>query len=255
MTVPDADPLYADPDLARFYDLENGWRRSLSVCRDLARGRGSVLDLGCGTGLFAATLAAEDGLSVVGVDPAEPMLTIARDRPGGHLVRWVSADARTVRLDRRFALVVLTGHAFQVFLTREDRAAVLRTIAVHLEPGGVFAFDTRNPVREAWRRWTPDDERFLQDPVLGRVRAWNDVSRDDATGIVTYASFYEVAADGRVFASSSRIAFPSRDEVEALLDEAGLTANRWLGAWTGEPFAPDSPQIIPIGTSRGERRT
>jgi len=38
------------------------------------------------------------------------------------------------RLGRRFDLVVLTGHAFQVFLTDDDQRAVLSTIAEHLAP-------------------------------------------------------------------------------------------------------------------------
>ncbi|WP_376098899.1 class I SAM-dependent methyltransferase [Roseomonas sp. CCTCC AB2023176] len=241
------DRLYADPDLASFYDLDNQWRPSLDVCRRLARGRARVLDLGCGTGLFAATLAGGEGLTVCGVDPAGPMLDIARRRPGGDRVAWVQGDARTVRLERPFDLVVLTGHAFQVFLTREDRSAVLRTIAAHLAPDGVFAFDTRNPDLEAWRRWTPDDLRVLHHPVFGAVRAWNDVSQDPATGVVTYESFYKVVADGRTLRSASRIAFPARAEVADAIEAAGLVAESWMGDWHGAPLSPEAPEIIPIG--------
>src|SRR5262245_41523617 len=113
------DRLYDDPDLAQFYDLENGWAADLDHCRDLARGCSSVLDLGCGTGLFAAALAREQDAEVVGVDPAAAMLDVAPARPGGERVRWVQGDARSIRLERRFDLVVLTGHAFQVFLSRQ----------------------------------------------------------------------------------------------------------------------------------------
>jgi SAM-dependent methyltransferase len=58
--------LYGDPDLARFYDLENGWAADLDYCRDLARVCSSVLDLGCGTGLFAAAMAQQGTVEVVG---------------------------------------------------------------------------------------------------------------------------------------------------------------------------------------------
>ena len=144
---PTADDLYNDPGLAQFYDLENGWGLDFDYCLQLADEARAVLDLGCGTGQLAASLA--DGRTVVGVDPAAAMLDIARHRHGGRKVTWVEADARRVRLDRRFDLVLLTGHAYQVFLSDEDQQAVLSTIAEHLAPGGRFVFDTRNPAARA----------------------------------------------------------------------------------------------------------
>jgi len=194
-----ADRLYNDPDLARFYDIENGWGEHLDYCKALAADRSSLLDLGCGTGLFAAAMAEAGQGLVVGVDPAAAMLDIARKRPGGERVRWVRADARTVRLGQQFDLVVLTGHAFQVFLTAQDQSAVLRTIACHLAPGGRFVFDTRNPAVERWKEWNPRaSRRVIEHPVLGQILAWNDVSQEAATGIVTYETHYRIMADGRV---------------------------------------------------------
>jgi SAM-dependent methyltransferase len=242
------DRLYNDPGLAQFYDVENAWADDDEYCKSLAKGRSSILDLGCGTGLFAATAAQSDQHLVVGVDPARPMLDIAGRRPGGKRVHWVQDDARTIWLSRSFDLVVLTGHAFQVFLTPEDRAAVLRTIASHLAPEGRFVFDSRNPAAERWKTWTPAGSRgMLAHPQLGRVAAWNDVERDPATGIVTYQTCYEIVADGRVYSSVSKIAFPSREELALGIDEAGLTVDTWLGDWEGRPCTPTAPEIIPIG--------
>ncbi len=108
------DRLYHDAALAHFYDLDNAWGDDLALCAKLAETASSVLDLGCGTGRFAVTLT---GKEVVAVDPASAMLDVARGRPGGEMVTWIEEDARTVRLGRRFDLVVMTGHAFQCFLS------------------------------------------------------------------------------------------------------------------------------------------
>jgi SAM-dependent methyltransferase len=244
------DTLYSEPELAQFYDLENGWAEDLDYCASLARGCASVLDLGCGTGLFAASLTRGD---VVGVDPAAAMLDIAAKRPGGDRVQWIQGDARTVRLDRRFDLVVLTGHAFQVFLTDEDRTAVLRTIAHHLSSEGRFVFDSRNPAVAQWRAWTPDNsKRHIEHPALGRVLAWNDASCDPATGIVTYATHYKLPSNDLPYSAQSKIAFPSQERLASLIDAAGLTVDRWLGDWSGSPFSSASPEIIPIGMSRDQ---
>lgn len=241
------DRLYNDADLAQFYDLENGWADDTRFCLALAREAGSVLDLGCGTGLLAAEIA-KAGTPVVGVDPARPMLDIARGRPGGNSVRWVEADACTVRLGERFDLVVLTGHAFQVFLTSKDRRAVLTTIAAHLSPAGRFIFDSRNPDVEEWREWTPaQSRRLVEHPVEGTVKAWNDVRRDERTGIVTYDTVYEMARNGQVFSASSQLDFPAKAEIERLIREAGLAVERWMGDWRGRALEPGAPEIIPVG--------
>jgi SAM-dependent methyltransferase len=246
---PTDDRLYSDPELALFYDLENRWGPDLDYCLKFAADARSVLDLGCGTGLLAASLGKER--DVCGVDPAAAMLDIARGRPGGRDVTWVQADARNLRLDRQFDLVLLTGHAFQVFLTESDQRAVLSTIARHLEPGGRFLFDTRNPAAEAWRRWTPElSRRRLGAPGLGPVEAWTDASHDPVTGIVTYRTHYRILETGEQRMASSRIRFTGHEMLSTTIEDAGLQVEEWLGDWNGAAFTAASPEIIPSGRRR-----
>ncbi|MGJ4858860.1 trans-aconitate 2-methyltransferase [Labrys sp. KB_33_2] len=245
------DRLYEDPDIASFYDVENEWSADRACCASLAAACASVLDLGCGTGDLAAEVALQPECTVFGVDPATAMLDIARRRPGGDRVTWVQGDGRTVRLGRRFDLIVMTGHAFQVFLTPEDRIAALRTIAAHLEPEGRFIFDSRNPAVAEWREWTPEQSsRRIEHPRFGPVEAWNDVAHDPATDIVTYGTHYRILAEGRMLSSHSRIAFASRSELEQALDEAGLEVEAWYGDWERRPCTPTSPDFIPLGRLR-----
>lgn len=243
------DRLYSDPDLVQFYDIENTGGDDFNYCAGFAGNALSVLDLGCGTGQLAAALS--QGRSVTGVDPASPMLDVGRGRPGGDKVDWVEGDARTVRLGRRFDLVLLTGHAFQVFLTAEDQSAVLRTIAEHLAADGCFIFDSRNPVAKEWLEWTPQrSERIVLHSNLGAVKSWNDVERDAVTGIVTYSTFYEIPGGNAVLSAESKIAFPAREDLAGMLGEAGLLVEQWLGNWHGEPYVDSAPEIIPIGRLR-----
>ncbi|RRI05030.1 class I SAM-dependent methyltransferase [Mesorhizobium tamadayense] len=244
------DRLYSDPEFVQFYDVENQeGRADFRYCVSLARNGGSVLDLGCGTGQLAAELS--EGCSVTGVEPASAMLDVARHRTGGDRVEWVEADARTVRLGRRFDLLLLTGHSFQVFLTEEDQSAVLRTIASHLAPDGRFIFDTRNPAMEMWREWTPQrSERVVAHPSLGAVKAWYDAKHVAATGVVTYSTFYEIPGGRPVLGAESKIAFPRKEGLARMVDDAGLRVEQWLGDWQGAPYVATSPEIIPIGRLR-----
>jgi len=242
--MPQDDPLYTDAALVAFYDVENGWADDLAYCAGLARDARSVLDLGCGTGAFLAGIGAPER---VGVDPATAMLDTARRRPGGAGVAWVEADARHVDIGRAFDLIVLTGHAFQVFLTEADQRAVLATIARHLGPEGRFIFDSRNPTCREWEEWqNHNSRRVVEHPRHGRVTAWNTADHDPATGIVTYETFYRLA-DGRELSAASRIRFTPRDELARLIAGAGLVVDNWLGDWSGRPFDAAAPEIIPIG--------
>ena len=240
------DALFEDPALVQFYDLENGWMDDTRFCLALAAGKSSILDLGCGTGLLAAALG--EGREVFGVDPAAAMLAVARRRAGGQRVTWVEADARTVRLGRRFNLIVMTGHAFQVLLTDDDQRAACETIAAHLAPGGTFIFDSRNPAVEEWREWTPEASRRTFDhPGLGHITAWNDVAYDPATEVVTYDTAYQ-SETGQEWRATSRIRFASRETIVARIAEAGLRVDRWLGDWKGKPFAVGDTEMIPVGS-------
>jgi ubiquinone/menaquinone biosynthesis C-methylase UbiE len=240
------DALYHDPDLARFYDWDNPWTVDFDWFQSLIEGAGSVLDLGCGTGIFTAALAAR-GLTAVGVDPAAAMLQIARSRVGGDKVRWVQGAAQGLNLGQRFGAVVMTGHAFQNLLTAKDRATVLATIARHLEPGGRFFFDSRNPEARAWERWTREATRQVrQHPDFGMVERWINASWDEESGIVSYVTRYEMP-DGRQLQARSQIAFPSFAELAEALTKAGLRADRWAGDAAGGPLRPGCPDFIPVG--------
>lgn len=242
------DRLYHDPDLARFYDHDNGWSDDNAYCLALAEGSGPVLDLGCGTGRLAAAIASETGATVTGVDPARAMLDLAAARPGGDRVRWIEGDARSVRLGERFDLITMTGHAFQCLLTNADRAACLATIAAHLAPGGQFIFDTRNPARREWEGWHPDATRETRvHPTLGPITGWNDVSWDEVRQVATYDTFYRVEQTGHVTRARSEIGFVGQSDLARLIAAAGLKVTRWLGDWTGAPYRPDSVEIIPLG--------
>lgn len=62
-------------------------------------------------------------------------------------------------LDRRFDLVTMTGHAFQVLLDDESVRAALLNFHRHLAPDGLSAFESRNPQARAWESWVAEQFR------------------------------------------------------------------------------------------------
>ncbi len=112
---------------------------------------GPVLELACGTGRVALTLA-EAGLDVTGLDRSEPMLALAREklaaapREVAERLTLVHGDMATFDLGRTFGLVVIAFRSFQSLLTPELQASCLRAAHAHLRPGGLLALDLFDPL-------------------------------------------------------------------------------------------------------------
>jgi SAM-dependent methyltransferase len=135
---------------AAFYDLlyqhKDYAGEAAFVAKLLAReglDKGSVLDLGCGTGIHAQQLQ-ELGFQVAGVDLSPEMVERARVRAAEYGLdssQFVVGDVRTVRAGRMFNAVVSLFHVASYQTTNTDIAAMFETAAAHLESGGLFVFD------------------------------------------------------------------------------------------------------------------
>ena len=98
----------------------------MSAIETRVRGRSieRILDLGCGTGRFSQALATRFDADVVGVDPSQKMLAIARGKPHEPRVRYVEGRAEAIPLDAESVDIVFTSMTFHHFsgsLARGER--------------------------------------------------------------------------------------------------------------------------------------
>lgn len=237
---------YNQPELATLYDDENVWDASSDFYRDLALriGAKTLLDLGCGTGLLTRGILQAIGGSGVGVDPATPMLEVARRNTRSERVEWREGDGRSVRLGRKFDLVIMTGNAFQAFLTEADQVALFRTAAAHLTPGGRFAFESRNPAKQEWLEWLPDSSfRVQQTVAYGPVEIWNDAHMNDDR-ILDVEEHYRILGSGKRLRSDFRLRFSSPEEIWDAMLVAGLAVEHCYGDYDWQPFSPSAREIV-----------
>lgn len=99
------------------------------------------------------------------------MLGQARKRSD---IEWILGDVGSVGWNRELDLVVMTGHAFQVFVEDDELRASLATIRSALTEVGRFAFETRNPLVRAWEGWTPGNAVEAVNGTGAVVRIWNE---------------------------------------------------------------------------------
>jgi SAM-dependent methyltransferase len=217
--VPDA--IFAHPRLAAVYDAFDDDRGDLAAYLAIADELGArrVLDLGCGTGCLALLLA-RSGRIVVGVDPAEASLAVARSKAHAGEVTWRCGDATGLpALD--VDLAVMTGNVAQVFLTDDEWAATLRGVRAALRPEGHLVFETRRPGFRAWEEWAADTDVVVRDVAgVGVVECRHDAT-EVSLPLVSFRYTYTFLADGAVLASDSTLRFRERDEVESSLAACG----------------------------------
>ncbi|MFF7716078.1 methyltransferase domain-containing protein [Streptomyces sp. NPDC007988] len=218
-----ADECFRHPRLAALYDALDPDRGDLTAYLALAEEFGArrVLDIGCGTGVFALLLAGR-GLEVVGVDPARASVDVARAKPGSERIRWICGDA-TALPSLRVDLATMTANAAQELVDPRVWRGTLRGAYEALRPGGHFVFETRDPSRRAWEGWNREASWGVTDvPGVGTVESWVDLIEVDGP-LVTFRWSYVFAADGRTMTSESTLRFRQREEVEADLSPKGYT--------------------------------
>ncbi|HWH24584.1 MAG TPA: methyltransferase domain-containing protein [Candidatus Limnocylindria bacterium] len=236
--------------LARYYDLDMADETAdLDLYLALATATGGpILELAAGSGRIAGALAAA-GHAVTGVDRDLAMLArAARLAPA---VELVEADITTVRLDRRFGLVVLALNGLLLVGDRPAQRATLDTIAAHLAADGRAVIDAWLP---------PADELAAYDGRLTLDWLRQDAQSGELVGKVTSARYDQATAVVRlvtIFESCPGPAGPvtrsvredelqllAASELLAMVERAGLEPVTVAGDYSLEPLGEGSERVL-----------
>ncbi|MDQ2934842.1 MAG: class I SAM-dependent methyltransferase [Chloroflexota bacterium] len=256
--------------LAEIYDLEHDEvTEDLVFYREMvARSRGAVADLGCGSGRLFAPFLAGGATRILGVDGSAALLERAAERLARDpslrgaaedaRIELLRADVRLVKRRDRFAVAVLAGvlshlNGPEEALRALDRAARLLTPAGRLivdgvGPGGLPTHDL--PLSIDWRK-----------RLHGRdvVRRSELVRHEAPEGLrVLFSTIVDVRrVDGTIsrLPASYRLWYPSPEGLEQLLGDVGLEVEATFGSHDLEALDHDSERCIVVAHRAAQART
>ena len=237
---------------APFYDWENArtlGRRDVPFWRRLALGaRGSVLELGCGTGRISLPLA-RAGVSLVGIDRSAPMLARAHRRAegagdrrariaaGGRLT-LVRGDIRALPFPSgRFSMVLAPYGLLQSLVRERDLVATLDSVARVLALGGIFGIDLVPDVPN-WKEYR--DRIQLRGPTGAgaHLTLTESVRQDRARRLTTFEQQYVERRGKHATAHRFELTFRTLSirQMARRLEVAGFVVDSVLGDYQGRPW-------------------
>jgi SAM-dependent methyltransferase len=202
-----------------------------------------ILDLACGYGRHALPLAGL-GHEVVGVDITPGFLKIAESaaRKKRLKVEFICRDMRRIGYGNEFDCALLLYTAFGYF-SDADNFKVLKNVARALKPGGIFCFDTFNPVE------------LLKNLPLTRVtEKGKDLMIDRMSfdpGSRRMCNQRIVVRDGQRKDKPFFVRVYEPREIKELLDRSGMRLEKIYGDWSGEKISGKSKRMIVIAQKDG----
>ncbi|TYS55888.1 class I SAM-dependent methyltransferase [Sutcliffiella horikoshii] len=213
-----------------------------------------IIELACGTGRLTIPLA-EQGHEMIGVDIHAGMLERAKAKAidKNLPIQWYLQDCTQLSLTKSTKLMFMSGNSFQHFLTNEVQDALFQSVHRHLEAGGIFIFDTRNPIMEDLSKVDEYEEHFTHSSGI-LVAEYHKETYQPMTQILhceTERRFFngtliESIEKDRILL---RYVFPL--EMRRLLNEHGFKVLHEYGDWNKSLLTANSPQMVYVCQKKG----
>jgi SAM-dependent methyltransferase len=238
--------------IARFYDVIYAHLRTVDrdfFLKEILGTKGPVLEVGVGTGRFFLD-ALSRGADIYGIDVSATMLEqLKKKLDPAHHHRVFHQDARTLKLDKKFDLVVAPFRVFSHLITIDDQLQALNSISDHLNPEGRFIFDLYVPdlniLQNGINGETDFDGEYEPGKRLKRVISSEPDLVSQVNKVTMTLTWDE--ADGKKTSSWQLLMrFFFRHELEHLVARSKLKLEHIYGDYEGHDLTRDSKDFIVV---------
>jgi len=225
--------------LSRVYDFQ--WTRVayryVDLVRSAAEKRGLVsariLDLACGTGILATSLAGE-GHSVLGIDVSPEMIDVARAKAGDlSNVEFRVQNMADREVSEAYDIVTCTFNSINYLTTAEQMIRMFGGVASALKENGVFLFDS-NTERLYENHHSGTDEHIFDGEHVHQELTYDPVNLEARTVFCFSDGSFELHRQ-RPYDLRA---------LEPLMNHSGLTILEIYGGFNGEPYESDSERLF-----------
>lgn len=246
---------------ADFYDLFYNFWDDIGFYLALAKKTGGpVLDAMCGTGRIALPIA-RAGYEVVGVELSPEMLRVAEAKLGSEKprvrarVKLLKGDVRCDDLDGPFSLAVMAWNSLTELTSPRAQQEAILNIARHLKAGGLLAFHTDNPSDV---RPTPELFKGVGTTEDGTKVVLHTTTVKTGRNRYELRFRYELSKRGkkaREIRTKVPLLFPTRKQVERMIEKAGLRVTNIYGDYDLREFTPRCKYMIFVAEKPRRSRT
>lgn len=217
----------------------------------LSQEKGTVLDLGCGTGTLSELLY-DAGYDVIGVDLSAAMLGKAMEKKenSGRQILYLMQDMTELELYGTIGACVSVCDSVNYLLTEEEMVKTFSLVNNYLYPGGVFIFDFNTVYKY---------ERIIGESTIAENREegsfiWENYYDPD-TRINEYdLTLFLPAGDG-LFRRTTETHYQrgyTLEEIKSYVEKAGLIFEKALDSDTMEEVTEISERIVVITREHGK---
>jgi SAM-dependent methyltransferase len=218
---------------------------------------GPILEIACGTGRVLLPIARK-GIAIHGVDNSRPMLKILKEtlaeepRDVRQRVTLDEGDMRSLRLGRKFPLVIIPFRPMQHMHTVEDQVSALAAAAAHLSDNGILAFDvfypkfdiltTRMGEEVAEMEWT-----LQSDPATVVRRYFKKDTVDKIAQVFSFTFIYRTFRMDKLILEETeefKLSYFTYPHLRALFLLAGLEPVAEFGSFAKTPLDNSAEQMI-----------
>jgi SAM-dependent methyltransferase len=215
--------------------------------------KGTVLELGCGTGRILLPIA-RAGSTIVGLDSSNQMLARCRAKLAAEpaavqgRVTLQQRDIHDFDLGATYELIIAPFRVVQHLTAVDDQLRFLAAVTRHLGPNGRLIFDVFNPHfdrlvsadgverEDTPEQRLPDGRTFRRGWRVARVRWIDQVSESEL--------IYYVA--GQRYVQAFEMRWYLAAELQHLLARAGFVVRAMYGDFARGPLVDGAPEQIVV---------